>query len=739
MLPNPNFIYCPPIQTYFVDKDTGFPLSAGVVTFYEDNNRTVKKAIYEQTENPLGTFFYTQLNNPVILTSVGTFADNNGNDINVFLYPYVGSPNDAVRGAVDLYYVTVESSGGVAQETRSAWPPNVQIAGTGTINDLPETVNELQNPQFVEVLFPTNSSTGISTATTFNVTGTNTYTSIAPAWQMLTSGTGSVVVSQVAIGASTPTNPPYALQIQSGSGVTAISLVQRVFASPTLLSATIINGMVLAASLGGGGSANVTLTYHPSSGTDTQIFALQTTNDQSLSLLQASVTLSNVNSGTAPSGYIDFVITLQTGIEYQISSCQLTTVSAVTSIVPFLELSTPLQQSGLFSYWQPALNDKEIPSYLTGWDFSLNPSQFYGDALSGPVTTTNGSKYIWDQTILFSTVDNVMTWARNTSSGGLTLTTGSTSTSFAIIQYLGQAQAREILTNDSCVSVNAAITTGAGPVTCNVSIWWTATTLPNANTGYSLVSAVDNTTAIPSVGGGSYGTWTQVTNAYNNGSVSITTTTPSGTRFDIPGFIASSTGASTATAIAIVVSFSQITSAQAVTVNFAGLFRGSIPTRPAPQTPDEVLRECQYYYEKSYDRTIVPGTAASTPGSLQAFHMPYGSTGAWGLPPQTFNFRFAVFKRITAPLVTLYSPSAGTSGNVDVSLVVDGSLSAGSPALAVVLTYWDATVSDGQTGTVYLPISATSMLSGPQAGQAGTIARGFIYFQYTCDARLGIV
>ncbi len=738
MLPDPNFIYCPPIQTYFVDKDTGFPLSAGVVTFYEDNNRTVKKAIYEQTENPLGVFTYSQLNNPVILTSVGTFADNNGNDINVFLYPYVGSPSDAVRGAVDLYYVTVESSGGVAQETRSAWPPNVQIAGTGTINDLPETVNELQNPQFVEVLFPTNSSTGISTATTFSVTGT---------WQMLTSGTGTVVVSQVAIGASTPTNPPYALQIQSGSGVTAISLVQRVFASPTLLSATIINGMVLAASLGGGGSANVTLTYHPSgSGSvDTQIFALQTTNDQSLSLLQASVTLSNVNSGTAPSGYIDFVITLQTGIEYQISSCQLTTVGAITSIVPFLELSTPLQQSELFSYWQPALNAKEIPSYLTGWDFSLNPSQFYGDALSGPVTTTNGSKYIWDQTILFSTVDNVMQWARTTTSGGLTLTTGSTSTSFAIIQYLGQAQAREILTNDSCVSVNAAITTGAGPVTCNVSIWWTTVALPAAGSGYSLVSAVDNTTAIPSVGGGSYGTWTQVTNSFNKGSVSISTTTPSGRRFDIPGFSGSSTGASTATAIAIVVSFSQITSAQAVTVNFAGLFRGSIPTRPAPQTPDEVLRECQYYYEQSYSSGALVGTAVSTNAQFigQSAISPANNNAFTFATP--FQLFYNTPKIAATPLVSIYSTAVGTINSVTASLYYTntGPAFAVATAAAQVLNApssgnWSVAI--GNKTAIYTPITNNAIVTvSGGASNTNLAASGGIKFQYVVDSRLGIV
>lgn len=126
MTTNPKMIATSDLQAYFVDKDSGFPLAGGIVTFYHDVNRTLKKPVYQITGSP-PNYSYSVLPNPMILSGVGTF-EYNGNDIIPYYFPYQGTPDDS-DNTVELYYVTVESSGLVPQFTRQAWPPNVNNGG----------------------------------------------------------------------------------------------------------------------------------------------------------------------------------------------------------------------------------------------------------------------------------------------------------------------------------------------------------------------------------------------------------------------------------------------------------------------------------------------------------------------------------------------------------------------------------------------------------------------------------
>lgn len=142
---DPLVVLCPPLQEYFVDKDSGAPLSGGVVTFYEDNDPTVLKPIYQLNGNGhYSDASYIQLNNPLILSSVGTFMDNNGNDIIPYLFPYQGVPG-GTNEIIDLYYITVYSAGGILQFTRSGWP-NTATSGSSSNNEL---INYIPNPQFL--------------------------------------------------------------------------------------------------------------------------------------------------------------------------------------------------------------------------------------------------------------------------------------------------------------------------------------------------------------------------------------------------------------------------------------------------------------------------------------------------------------------------------------------------------------------------------------------------------------
>jgi len=513
--PNTNYVASVPLQYYFVDKDTGAPLSAGVVSFFSDPDFTIPKNVYEQSLNPVtGEIAYEVLPNPLILSSVGTFIDDSGNNLTPFYWPFTSAPGSMDVSTEELYFITVYSSTGVFQFSLNEWPPNTEASAIfQAANAL--TPNVLTNPDFSVVSFAP------VTGVTYTVSGAGTLTPFAPGWSLLTTGSGTVTVSQVSLAQDTPSNAPFDITITS-TAVTNLAIVQQLTMSPNLLNGSVVAGYFEMAS---NYAASVSMNYVRSNGAPLSFPIVMgvsnaTNNFQSFT---ATVPITGSNTDAGAVGYVNVVLTINNPNIGQISltSVQLLQVAEMTDTPPnFIQSSTQEQFSQLFWFYSPKLAYKPIPSYLTGWDFPLNPTQFSTTTTpgtGGPVTTTNGSNYIWDQTILFSSVDNVTTWARNTGTRGLSITTSSTTTSFAIVQYLSQEQAREILSQRDAVEINAFLSTGAGNIAGYVSLYWTTASLPAINSGYSLVSAIDATTAIPSVGTGSYGTWTQVKNTLNNG------------------------------------------------------------------------------------------------------------------------------------------------------------------------------------------------------------------------------
>lgn len=110
-------IAAPMLQDYFVNNADGTPLSAGVITCYQDNSRTTLKNWYYQSGTP-GNYTYIPLDNPMTLSAVGTIVDVNGNDTIPFFYPY-DEDDDAT---VEPYYITVVNSNGQQQFVRQNFP-----------------------------------------------------------------------------------------------------------------------------------------------------------------------------------------------------------------------------------------------------------------------------------------------------------------------------------------------------------------------------------------------------------------------------------------------------------------------------------------------------------------------------------------------------------------------------------------------------------------------------------------
>lgn len=128
------------LQQYFVDKDTGLPLSAGVVTLYEDSSRTTLKNWYYQS-GVAPAYTYIALPNPLTLSAVGTIKDINGNDTLPFYFPF-SEINNSVPQA---YYITVLNSNGERQFVRQNFPFNSSVSG-GT--SAPTNMNYIVNNNF---------------------------------------------------------------------------------------------------------------------------------------------------------------------------------------------------------------------------------------------------------------------------------------------------------------------------------------------------------------------------------------------------------------------------------------------------------------------------------------------------------------------------------------------------------------------------------------------------------------
>lgn len=710
------------IEDVILDKDTGEPLAGGQVYFEQDNNRGVLKAVY-QISGISPNYTFAALPNPMTLSAIGTFVDSLENPVIPYFYPFDSD------GAPEYYYIRVVSAGGVEQFTREAQPYIADDFSPG--DNANNYTNELSNPQFSEVSFDTTSSDYV-----FNFSGASLEVNeLAPDWDLVVSGTGTVTVKRVAPQGTLnrPTNAPYFLDIDSG-GVSYIELRQRLYGSPNLFGSEYVSGLMVGKTFEGTATPMV-MEYRQSNG-----IAAQTVIDEDFPASGNYTTLSNsvlipasTSTETAPDAWVEIAIIIPVGSHIQLSSIQFVGTGSTSVEVPYDETTYNRQIDYLFHYYKPQLEYKPIPSYLVGWDFPLNPAQFAtgsSRAVAATAIGANKSKYVWDQTIIFQSANSGV-GVTSGSAGEIVLTAAAT-TQMALIQYLPQAVARKILNEPISLNIaaKASVATNA-----TVSLWYTTdASLPDISggTNNSIVATLgtDGTVATQN------GNWTEVPRGnYGDAAFTIGLSTDSTfndynfTGWDLDGDAA----ANTATYFAIVIGTASVESSETISIYSVGLNNGAIATRPAPQTPDQVLRECQYYYETTFASGAV-GTAATSRRNMAPMVAYWPGSGTSELYSQSFGHQWLVPK-YASPNLTFYSGLSTTAARVDAHIVV----STGSSNAEVVYgTFWSTQTISTQ-GFFTLPAvvaGPTSMISGATAGQPGS---GYILYHYVADARLGII
>ena len=469
------------LNEYFVDKDTGLPLSGGKVYFFRDTARNVGKLVYQQTGSP-PNYTYTALPNPITLSSVGTIDNGLGSNVAIYYFPYDDDGN------LDLYYIVVTDSVGNVQLVREAWP-DIEATDNPFGQPSGEVGNQISNSQFVDVDFNDLYGSTISfstplTAETFD---------IAPGWQLIvsSSGSGSIDVGRLSLQGSLNinTNPPYALTVlPSGANISSIKLRQRLYDNPDIWATGFLSGFMVIASLDGL-SHTIEMTYAPSIAPAPQTIVLASTGISGYVSAANVITVDpGINTSAPPAGYVDIDIILPKTGYIAISSVQIIPTPD-NAIALYGQETVNRQEDHLFHYYNPHLQAIPAHSLLECWDFKVNPAQWGSSISMGAVR----SDYLWDQTIGWQSIDNYLSVSRAVPRALKAEVTSSTG-QFALVQYMSGTQLREFLSNSFSVLMKARVDTGGSAVSGTVSFWVTSdVTLPDINVGtnLSLVLSLD--------------------------------------------------------------------------------------------------------------------------------------------------------------------------------------------------------------------------------------------------------
>ena len=694
----------PPI----LDKVTGLPLANGQVFFYQDLNRIVPQPVYEISGSP-PNYTYNELPNPMFLSAKGTFVDNNGADIAVYYYPWDDFGN------FSPYYIQVFNSQNVPQFVRQNWPP-IPAGAEGPGEEGNTSIdNIIANGQFGFVNW--NPLTNPATQFVLTIPGAvvNQLYPVMPGWSLLVSstGAGTVTLNQLAVAGANnyPGQPPYLISISSSGAITTLGLEQIFTGNPNIFSQDLSgNGGWVTTSLLIGPASSAIVNYISNNGGPV-INLLNVPMNVSGQYQQVSNTVqlpqgTNPGLGNTSSSAIQILFPISNHANV-ISNVQVVpSFQRPATPIAYSQVPLTLQQSELFSYYQPALNYKPIPSYLVGWDFPFNPAQINGDDVA-IFAGANQAQYFWDQTIVYQTVTNSVSGSRATN-GGLTLTAVQPG-QIALIQYLDATTARKILSDQASVHMSLSGTIAAGSLAGAVSLY--ATTDANLPTLPTTLITTMGANGIPTAL--ATANWSQVPNAFNNNVFSVSTASATNSEsadIYLNGWdLAGAAPVNTATYFAIVVGFAPWANLDTITFNSIALCAGDIATRPAPKTKDETLLDTQRFFYSTFLPGIKPVTAAGINTGCVEFQL-VSTRGIQANAPFPTTMR-------TTPNLIVYNPVNANNQIYDVSTTTDCA----------------ATATDmNNTVRAYALVANVPGSGSPASGDV-------LQFHLTADARLGVV
>jgi hypothetical protein len=698
-----------PPQWYWVNLD-GTPLNDTFYLFVLNNTFPYVPATVWMDENMVNPW-----SNPIEFEASGELPDN--------IY---WSPDPTLAYRLEIRQGPLQTDPLIYLIQN--YVPN--MSGNVTPSDL--TVSEgnlISNPQFSQISFT--SPLMITTAGNYNV---------APGWTLALVGTGTATVTQVVTANSQnaiPATPPYFLQIVTNGWTSAI-LEQTFEGIGAFAQGTFFN--MSAYLIANSGSPLMSFIYAPSSpGTPQNFFTGAITG--TWTQYQGNITVAASSDSTLNSAsYINMEIVLPSTGNVSISNVQITQVgSATVTNQPYLQQSLESQINQLFYYYEDSILIKPKNTLLTGWNFALNPFQFVAPAVA---TVVSQCSYVADQTILYQATASSVSTGQVTANNTETFSVGAilASNKFALIQYIDAASIAPYWGYSVSSLVRAILnSTQSSPssVQLKMRLIWN-TSIPSANSSTYPIASWAGTDPVFAAG------FTAISPS-NDPAYTLPTTYNTGLggnafpNFAFDDFILPKATTATQTLAIVIYSVGNMNQAsppaESILFDKISLVPNQFAIDTNPETWDESLRKCQYYYEKSLDNSIQPGTAdAASFLTSSQYYVVTGTTPNWNASvyPSAFSFNFNVVKR-AVPAILMYSPSAGTIGNVD-AVFWDSSARAGL-SLAVI-SNWSAPVV-GTKGVVFTPFSVTPILSAAGFSQTTNVGTGFIEYHYSANARIG--
>ncbi len=644
------------IDTYFVNKDTGQPLSNGTVRFFRDSVRNVPKPVYQLSGAP-PTYNYVSLGSTITLSNAGNAQDANGNNIVLYYKPYSIDPGSQLE-VVDLYYIECYDQNGVLQFTREAWP-NVPDDSAASTTGKESVTNQLSNPQFTNVFI----SDGIDTV--INLTSAIKQSiPIAPDWDLIVTGTGTVTLNREKLSGNLnlKTNPPYSLRVVTSTGISQCLLNQRFYKNSGLWASSTSQNLYLCGSFLARNNLNAPtnmIMYYsePTPGYVPQpIFS---GSFQSLFVFASGCSAATIplSSNNTTSDYVDIYVDIPVNRDISVTSLNVYS-SLVTTTVPSFSLDSSNRNQAYQGDWYiPRLNQKDLSSYLVGWDFSMNPYQFSKPSPnSNEIPANNAADYIFDQTIAFNSTalsSNVWQYSLNPSIGALSLLKRSNTGAIALMQYIDKSVINNMVKKPGNLSVNLdCVSYTTDNVDCRARVYIATNVNPPSILPAKLGDLnPDGTFTITDAN------WKEVPNKRGNQQYKLENSIDLG-HHDIPinGFEVTENIQFIQYAC-IIVTFTDIPFNKSILVNSISLVNGDIPCRPPKLTANETLKQCQYFYRKSFNPGVFPANNV-TLGNGESYGLQQrGGPGA-GNTGIIVRFDSPMVKN---PSVVFYNPLADNS------------------------------------------------------------------------------